>query len=147
AEVLRTMTVDFGILPYPKMDETQERYYTTVLENVTAMGILTTTKDLEMSGIVMEAMAAYGNKEISPAYYEVALKSKYARDEESAEMLNIIKASTWYDFGYINSTSLGGINSFFQTVVEKDQEIVSYWESQKNVVNAGLESLLEAYRK
>ena len=36
---------------------------------------------------------------VTPAYYDVALSGKFTRDEESAEMLEIIRRHRVYDFG------------------------------------------------
>ena len=38
---------------------------------------------------------------LTPAYYDICLTSKYMRDEESSEMLDIILASRVFDLGYI----------------------------------------------
>ena len=147
AEALRTMEVDFGILPYPMLDEAQGRYYTTVLENVTAMGILTSVKDPDASGLILEALAFAGRQSITPAYFEIALKNKFARDNESEAMLDIIRESTWYDFGYINSMSLEGINALFASCVLNDTPIASAFESMKPKCDAALAKLLDAYKE
>ena len=50
---------------------------------------------------ITEALAAYGHRDVIPAFYEKSLKSKYARDEESEEMMDLIKDSIVYDIGYV----------------------------------------------
>ena len=49
----------------------------------------------------MEGMAEVSKYTLTPAYYDVALKGKFIRDEESAEMLDIILAQRTYDLGMI----------------------------------------------
>jgi hypothetical protein len=63
--------------------------------------------DDERTSTIIEALAYGGYKYITPAYYDIALKSKYARDEESSEMLDIILAGRSADLGYIDG--YGGV--------------------------------------
>ena len=39
----------------------------------------------EMVGVIMEAIAAEGRKNILPTYYDVVLSAKYAQNDESIE--------------------------------------------------------------
>ncbi|MBQ7299407.1 MAG: extracellular solute-binding protein [Clostridia bacterium] len=98
----RAYDVNFGVVPAPKFDEAQERYYNTYsYANCTAYSVPTTAPDIARTGTIMEAMAEVSKYTLTPAYYDVALKGKYIRDEESAEMLDIILAQRSYDLGMI----------------------------------------------
>ncbi|MBQ7983968.1 MAG: extracellular solute-binding protein, partial [Clostridia bacterium] len=98
----RGYNVEFGILPAPKFDAAQDRYYNTYSnDNCTAYSIPLTAENPEQIGQIMEAMAEISKYTLTPAYYEKALKGKYLRDEESAEMLDIILSQRWYDLGMI----------------------------------------------
>ncbi len=98
----RGYDVNFGVIPAPKFDEAQERYYNTYsYSNCTGYSLPTTSLDLARTGTIMEAMAEISKFTLTPAYYDVALKGKYIRDEESAEMLDIILAQRAYDLGMI----------------------------------------------
>ncbi len=99
----RDMDQDFGILPVPKLEETQKEYYTHATAHTSAVGI-PVVKDkagLEFSSLILEAMAAEGYKQIRPAVYDVALKSKYTRDEASFEMIDIVVQGRTADFAEI----------------------------------------------
>jgi len=97
---LRDMNDEIGILPIPKMDENQKQYYAPSYGNVVFVLPSTVTKDrAENIGILMEAMAYDGYYDVLPVYKENALKTKAARDEESAAMLDIIFDSIVFDFG------------------------------------------------
>ena len=98
---MRSMETDFGIIPMPKHDDTQDRYYTCVLENMTVLGIPTSVKDPELSGLVLEMLAEEGYKSVVPTYFEKALGAKYVRDEQSNEMLDLILDTVWFDFAYL----------------------------------------------
>lgn len=94
---------EFGIIPYPKYDENQKDYYTMVDGNFSVL-ILPKGKseeDLAKIGAAVEAMSAYSWKNVIPKYYDVALKTRYARDQESVEMLDLLTANRVVDFAYI----------------------------------------------
>ena len=100
AKSFRNMEDDFGILPYPKFDEDDE--YTTAINGAAVLAVVPiTVPDVERTGAIIEALAAYGSREVIPAFYDVSLKTKYARDEESEEMMDIIRDSIIYDIGYV----------------------------------------------
>ncbi|MGI6195751.1 MAG: ABC transporter substrate-binding protein [Eubacteriales bacterium] len=100
AQTLRNMDDDFGILPYPKFDE-DDVYATTTNGGSHLLVIPITVSDVERTGAITEALCAIGSRDVIPAFYEKSLKSKYARDEESEEMIDIIRASRVYDIGYV----------------------------------------------
>ena len=94
----RDMQIDYGILPHPKYDEAQDSYYTRV-EGGRIFGIPMTTSDTEFTGIMLEAMSASAHEKIIPSYFEVCLKTKYARDDESSKMFDLIMNTRVYDLG------------------------------------------------
>lgn len=144
APVMREMEADFGILPMPKLDDTQDRYYTCVLENLTVLGIPTSVTDPTASGALIEALARIGYDSVTPVYYEKALGSKYVRDNDSAEMLDLIYNSVWFDFAYLNSVSLDAINHLFNQSL--DGSLVSNFAAKKPVFEQKLADLLDGYR-
>ncbi len=97
---MREMQSDFGILPYPKLTEEQDRYYSSVAPfNGQFICFPSYLEDPDRSGIITEALAYYGKEIITPAVYERQLVGTYYRDDESAAMLDIILDSYIYDLG------------------------------------------------
>ncbi len=95
---MRASEVAFGILPIPKYDGAQETYLCNVSPWTTGLlAVPTTAKDPERTGIIIEALSAESKYVLQPAYYEIALKEKQARDEESKEMLDIIFNNRVFD--------------------------------------------------
>ena len=92
----RAFEVEFGILPFPKLDVYQEEYLSL---SWNGFMMIPNTADGEFVGAVSEALAAESHRLTVPAYQDVLLTSKIARDEESAYMLDIIFAGAVYDFG------------------------------------------------
>jgi len=58
-----------------------------------------TAKKLDAIGAVLEALNFYSWRDVVPAYYEVALKQKYSRDEISSQMFDLVLDSIYYDLG------------------------------------------------
>ncbi len=96
---LRNMNTDFGIIPYPKFDENQENYYSRVEAGSKLAVIPVTNHETERTGIILEALTCASANIVIPAYYENALKTRYARDVESSEMLDFIFSNRVYDLG------------------------------------------------
>ncbi len=96
---LRNMNTDFGIIPYPKYDENQKSYYSRVEAGSKLAVIPITNPDIERTGIILEALTCASANIVIPAYYENALKTRYARDIESSEMLDFIFSNRVYDLG------------------------------------------------
>ena len=92
SDELKNMDDKYGIIPIPKLDEYQDRYYTFLHDQFTAFGIVSTVKEdrLQKMGSVLEAMASESYKSEIPVYYDIALKHRYAKDEESGRMRDMI---------------------------------------------------------
>ena len=95
---LRDMPDDFGIIPFPKYTADQSQYYTRVCVGFPFV-VPTTITNPEIAGAIMESMACEARNTIIPAYYESALKNKYSRDSDTAEMLDLIFNTRVYDLG------------------------------------------------
>ena len=141
---LREAEIDVGVSPYPKLDEAQERYATHVDAWNGMLCIPKTADNLERTGIVIEAMAAETYKYVIPAYYDVALGTKYVRDTESMEMLDIIFASVVYDFGYIFDSWNGCTWTAPNLMTRKSTNVASYWQSIEKKVTSHYEKLYKA---
>ena len=87
---LRQGELEFGILPTPKYDEAQDDYYSYIHNKSSYTSVPKINQDLEMTGIILEDMAYHSYKIVRPDFFDILLDGKVARDEESAEMLDIV---------------------------------------------------------
>ena len=142
---MREMEDDYGIVPFPKYDEAQENYYTTIRDSYIGLGIPADVKDTEFVGRIMEALCVSGSKYIFPAYYDVLLKGKTARDEGSLEMLDLIKGSISVDFAAAYGIELGNMVNLYSQIFLNGEEFASSWASRKNTANEQLAKLLEYF--
>lgn len=143
---LRDMDSDFGILPFPKWTEEQEDYYTRVFGGGVSI-VSAAVKDPDFVSFIMEALACEARKTTVPAYYEIALKSKSSRDEESAAMLDFIFSKRQYDLGdtfWNNIIRDGFIKGMF---LDNDMNIVSKVAEQQSAVNEAIQKSVEAFDK
>ena len=100
------MKSNYSILPYPKYDETQESYFTASRNTHNAFSMPTTCANPEMAGAVLEALSASNYEKVLPTYFEVALKTKYASDNQTAKTFDIIHDSMVLDFGYVYGNAM-----------------------------------------
>ena len=140
-EDFRNMTDRYGIIPIPKMEETQEGYQTFLHDQFTAFGVVATVKEsrLQMMGAFLEAMAAESYKSLVPTYYELALKTKYVSDEESGQMLDMIYQSIYIDAGVLYTKSLSSIHQTLRSVIQSENNTVA---SQFKTIGKVVEKLL-----
>lgn len=145
-ENLRDMDVDFGILPYPKYDEDQDRYYTTILRKYTVCAVPVTAKSLAYSSAVLEALACEGYNEIVPRYYDIALNGKYFRDEDSRDMLDVIRDSLYLEFADLYYSDLDAFSDFFAGYVLGSTRgtYISSFESRRTSVQAKIDKFYDA---
>jgi ABC-type glycerol-3-phosphate transport system substrate-binding protein len=142
---LREMETDFGIMPMPLYDENQQRYYHSVNPHVAQMmAVPISNYEPEKTGAVAQHMGAVSKNILTPAYYDISLIGKYARDEESIMTMDIIFNSMTYDPGYMNNW--GNLASFtLQMVDGYKEDLVSQYEKLESKAITALEKMIEKY--
>ncbi len=140
----RDCDFDIGIIPYPKYDSAQEDYY--ILTSGT--GVLTIPATLpeekyENVGILVDALARDSHYELLPTYREVVLKTKYSRDEDSAEMLDIIFNAGTFDLGLSIWPDVT-YYKYMESYLNMRNDFASLTEKQVNAVQGKIDTLLAA---
>lgn len=143
---LRDMEDDFGIVPWPKYDESYE-YASSINAAASLFIVPVTIEDPETTSIILEALAFDSSQNVIPVYYETILKSRNSRDSDSAKVIDIIRSHRVFDFGYFNmDLNLANVPVFLYTTNSVDN-IVSYWEGIEESVQTGLKDMVELYDK
>lgn len=142
----RDSDVDFGIIPVPKLDEEQEEYYTSTQNAVSMICFPITLEDTSMAGTLIEAMCKYTNEIVIPEFYEKTLKTKSARDDDSEAMIDLIRDSMKFDFGWVHSLELGTVGAIYEQIANGDN-LASKLASIEPQIKAGVEKINEAYSK
>lgn len=142
----REMDDDFGILPLPLYDESQERYYNSIASWSGAFYCIPRNsygdEGFSRSGYITQALAYESLYTLTPAYYEQTLKGKTSRDEESSAMLDLIFATRTYDFGWY--FEIGGYNESIMNLLRGySSDVTSMYQKTEKVAT----KILDKYNK
>ena len=143
---LRDMEDDFGLVPYPKLDEAQADFISFNL-GTAYMAIIKSAKNPAMSAAVMEAFSAENCKSVVPVLYEDALKDKYSRDPVAAEMLDILKRTVHFDFAFVNDAALNALCNVYFNAINDKKPLSSTYQSQKKLTERLLDKLMRSYQE
>ncbi len=144
----RDLDMELGFVPCPKYDASQDRYYAPSFGAEVAVLLKTLPEERwENVGILMEAMNYYSDAFVIPMYKEVLIKTKYARDEESGEMLDIVIDSISFEFG-LNAWQNTVANPFVQGAIMKNNaNVMSTLETMTKSVNTQIKKLSEKIKE
>ncbi len=147
-EELRNMADDYGILPYPKLNETDDIYATFLSGTYSAQMIPSSApaSSLERTGILTEALNAYSHELVFPALYDVSIKNKAARDAESVEMLDLVVAGRRYSFDSLDEQKfkLSPVCVLRNNIQKNVESIASYYEANRASCEGWITSMIEA---
>ena len=100
-----------------------------------------------MTSMVLEGLASKSYKKVIPAFYDIALKTKGTRDDESSEMIDMIRDGLTFDFGYLNSGALGGVGHLWVNLIRNNNaNVTSEYDAKKDKYEEKLNDLLKVYR-
>ena len=146
-ESLRNFEDEYGILPLPKWDENQSNYYTMASGEHTCLAVPKTSKDTEFVGTCIEALSAESYKQLTPTFYEIALKTRYLRDNESKEVLDLLVEGRTFDFGYI----YGAFDTFgfllSDMMAKGSNNFESYYNTQNPSAKYHLKTIIRVFDK
>lgn len=139
---MRQKTVDdFGVIPTPKYDENQDKYYTffsTAAGSCYAVPI--TNTDLQSTGLILDVMGYYSQDTITPAVIDRSVMGKGTRDTESEEMLKLIFTTKIFDLGMWGSDVYGDVLGFIDNA-----KVASTLEKSAKKVPKQFEIIKEFY--
>lgn len=145
-EQFRDMDSDFGIIPIPKYSENQENYGCTVNQyHGHAVSVLSTVQNIDRTTVILEALTAKSRYTLLPAYYDISMQRKFTRDDESADMLDIIFDSQVYDIGAIYN--FGGYSwDIIWMTMSQNRNIISLYEKKEKTALNDIDKIIEKYR-
>ncbi|MBR5261942.1 MAG: hypothetical protein IKV47_07220, partial [Oscillospiraceae bacterium] len=145
---LRNMEDEFGILPFPKLEEYEAgTEFTSWIGDVLAYIIPTTSSETELASAVLETLAYSSYEMVVPNYLETVLQLKSTRDDDSAEMLNMLTKSSNYrtDLSHIYFLEVcGGIQGI---VAGEDDKLVSNIDKYINQIEQTLSDISEIFQE
>lgn len=144
---MRSFDMGLGIIPCPKYDEQTENYYSLVDAGASVFAVPVTSSDPERTSVILEALAAEGYRSVVPTFFEDALKLKYSRDDESVEMLELIRKTRFFDYGYFDATVSWDLSYIGRNAVLAGGDLTSYYKARESGALTNLELLYEQYTK
>lgn len=142
-ETFRSMTDSYGALPLPMFDK-EQGYYGTYSQNGCSLIVVCSAlpdEQRDMVGATLELMAAESYRQLTPAYMEVCLRSKYSDSHDDARMYDLIVNGITMDFGYIySSKNIGYMISIFRDLTS---DFAQNYEANKTLYEASLEELID----
>ena len=144
-QTVRAMEAEYGVIPYPKMDDKQENYTTFIHGSAAMFSIPVTSKNVDPSCAVLEAMCSEAYRSVIEVYFDAALKGKYSSDPSSAKCVDIIRsAARKYFLAEYNNVSGGKVSFLFANQVKAGANtLASEYAAIKDAANLKLAAFAE----
>lgn len=142
--LVEEMEDEFTILPMPKWDEDQSGYYTWLGESNTLFGILTSASDKDATAAAMEMMAAESYRLVSPAIYEINMKTRYSADNEMAQMFDLIREGVVFNFGLAYGFAMNAMNTFWKNNISQNGNLSSNWAAKEKSFKQAIDDFYAA---
>lgn len=141
------LNFEFGVLPTPKFNESQERYCNTVNRyQSSVLGIPTCNVDhQEATYVLLEALGYYGGG-VKKAYYEETLQLQSLAGED-AEMLDLVYNNRFYDLGSFFNWGNGALANLYGGLLNNaDNQLTSRWAQIEDSVVKSMQETVDAYK-
>ena len=145
--ILNSYDCNYGILPMPKYSAEQENYNSTCKDSYSVFAIPDPREDkLEYIGTITEALCAESYRNVVPEWYTVILQNRYTTDEDSIEMIEIIRKGILCNFGYLYSYALEWpAHQLNICINNRSKDFASQWEASVGVFEKNLKEQVEYY--
>ncbi|MCI8388916.1 MAG: hypothetical protein HFE63_10705 [Clostridiales bacterium] len=147
---LRDAKFTAGFVPWPKLEESDETYWTSSSNAFSLWAIPLDAPDANISGLIMEAMGSEGYRTVTPALFETAYKVKYNSTDSSyqSEIFDMMRENIVYEIGKIFANYLPfSINQYMDTVSNNRNNWVSTVDSNRNSLQAKLDELEKSFKE
>lgn len=138
---LRSEDFTFGVLPSPKYDESQERYYCRKSWTTAGVTVPVTAEAPEKSAAFADALSYLSRDIVWSVYRGLVLEQKNLRNDESIEMLDIILRSSVPSLDSIYNIGSDMIWEIYDKLIRGENDISSVIASNKASIEAALEEL------
>ena len=146
ASLLRNMEQSFGIVPIPKLDESQKSYYVTSVHQCPAFVIPVTNSKPEEVGLIFDALSYESEQSVLEPYFSEYVEQKGLRNEDSIEMLEIIKSSRSYDIGVVYGW-ISTLETALKTAIKDGStDVTSIIATNEASITESLNKMLETFK-
>ena len=143
-------TYGYGIIPMPKLETKQEKYYAGVQD---AHGVTSVIEhwdqDWACVSATLEALNSESYKELRPWYINIVLKNQYIDDADSVEVFEYILDGTRWDFADVYASASGNArNKIWRGPIQKgDLDITTAYDGNYITLNDNFKTLGDWFRE
>ena len=139
----RSFDADFGLVPLPKYEESDEYIGPVGGYWDSWLMIPATQDDTDYVGNVVEALGYYSQQYVTPAFIETSVTTKTLRDDDSAEMLEIVLANRSFDAGMYFGW---GYSELLGAAVSHNSNFASLIAADMNTINASIAEFVDNFK-
>ena len=149
SNVFSSSELNMAILPYPKLDDLQPDYISTI-HDTTEVGYIPSTisfANLRFVSAVVEYLSQMTSEIVMPKYYESTLKVRYSKNPDNARMIQIIHDHYGNAFPFV--WDVGDKNIFttgiYESVYKNNPSVASIYRSFESSAQSDLEDYISDY--
>ena len=125
---LQKTDIKYAVLPAPALDTAQGEYFVNVNSSYSVYGVCHSSLDYDLAAQTLQVMGYHAYSTTTPAVFEVSFQGKFAKDDYTIEMFDIIRSSIVFDTGrvydvYVATQEVGFDWSFLEYIIAN---VVSY---------------------
>jgi len=143
AEDMRNMKNEYGIIPYPLIDDQQKEYTNLIYNSAKMVSVPVTCENPDEVGAVIEALCAESYRTVIEPFYEIALKVKYSSDDYSGQCIDIIRDTAVKNFMYEYNGVVGGGGIIANQIINGKNTFASKYASTLTSTNKKIQDMIE----
>jgi len=140
----RDLDDEYGMLPMPKYDETQNSYKTRTIDSYFAMVPCTVT-ETDLIGAVLDVLYCEAYNEVHPAYFETSLQEKFARDEDTVAVIQLILETQTYNIAEAFMSDVFGDENMRKVIAAPSPDFTSFLAKNEKRVEKQIAILNEIF--
>lgn len=142
--------VNYGVLPMPKYDNSQDRYYTPVTCSwATAYSVVANCEDIEKVGNIMTAMGYYSQSTIDDAVVNKIFYNRMVDDSRDTEMVKLIMENKFMPINGVFRLTWGSeIHSLMCGItITEIFTMVSDFSAKRSSLELEMQTAMENFKK
>jgi hypothetical protein len=146
AQLLRNMDDTFGILPYPKFEESQDSYYSSFVNQCLFYTIPTTNSHTRETAIISDYTSFLSMQEVLPVYYGNVVEQKGLRNQDSIEMLDIVLSTKTVDRGNLFGWTSTLLQEIRTRLFAGNKDLASVVSKQQKGIEKNMTKMIDAIK-
>ena len=150
-EILRTSDIKYGIIPFPKLNEEQEGYYSHVDGRGSLIFVAYTLPetDYENVGLLLDELAKRTKEEVMPVIQNAALIGRYSEDSDAYKCLEMTLNGRTYRFAYVFNSVISSSPywAMSKIVGSGSNSFTDFWKAKSRTAEREINNTYQSYAK